>query len=118
MNRTQIRKTCLSLAGTTEETLWKKDLVFKVGGKMFACYDDSEQSTGRFSFKVDDERFLELTDQPGILPAPYLARAHWVLVDPKKAPLDKTELGDLLRRSYELVFKKLTKKKQKEMTGN
>jgi predicted DNA-binding protein (MmcQ/YjbR family) len=40
---------------------------------------------GRLSFKVEDARFLELTDQPGIIPAPYLARAHWIsVIEPQR----------------------------------
>ena len=36
---------------------------------------------GRLSFKVGSERFLELTDQPGISSAPYMARAYWVSIN-------------------------------------
>ena len=32
-----IRALCLSLPGATEQILWEHDLVFKVGGKMFAA---------------------------------------------------------------------------------
>jgi predicted DNA-binding protein (MmcQ/YjbR family) len=64
--------------------------------------------------KVDDDRFLELTDRPGIIPAPYLARARWVAVDSADALSDE-EAAQLLRRSYELVFAKLTKKLQREI---
>jgi predicted DNA-binding protein (MmcQ/YjbR family) len=66
------------------------------------------------SFKVEDDRFLELTDRPGIIPAPYLARAKWVYVENAKA-LDDREAAALLRRSYELIFAKLTKKLQREI---
>jgi predicted DNA-binding protein (MmcQ/YjbR family) len=101
-----------SLPGVTEDTKWGNDLVFSVGGKMFAVTNLGE-ATG-ISFKVDDERFLELTDRPGIIPAPYLARAKWVYVEDAKA-LDDEEAAQLLRRSYELVFAKLTKKAQREI---
>ena len=66
------------------------------------------------SFKVEDARFLELTERPGFVPAPYLARAHWVLVAKPEA-LPAGELRDLLRRSYELVREKLPKKTQREL---
>jgi predicted DNA-binding protein (MmcQ/YjbR family) len=36
MNLEKIREYCLSLPHVTEEVLWEKDLVFKIGGKMFA----------------------------------------------------------------------------------
>lgn len=32
------------------------------------------------SFNVQPEEFIELTNKKGIIPSPYLARYHWVLV--------------------------------------
>jgi predicted DNA-binding protein (MmcQ/YjbR family) len=106
---------CRSFAGSTEDIKWGADAVFSVGGKMFAVTGSEVPATG-MSFKVEDDRFLELTDRPGIIPAPYLARAKWVFVENAKA-LDDREAGALLRRSYELVFAKLTKKLQRELGG-
>lgn len=105
---------CRSLPGVTEDTKWGNDLVFSVGEKMFAVTNLGEPEG--ISFKVDDDRFLELTDREGIIPAPYLARAKWVYVEDAKA-LGDEEAAQLLRRSYELVFGKLTKKIQREISG-
>lgn len=115
MNAAELRTLCLSFKGVTEQVQWGDDRVFKVGGKMFAVTGDEPDS--RYSFKVDDERFLELTDVDGVIPAPYLARAKWVQVDPASCALSDSELRELLRRSFELVFAKLTKKLQREITG-
>lgn len=114
MNFDQAKTLCRSFPGVTEDTKWDNDLVFSIGGKMFAVTNLGE-ATG-MSFKVEDERFLELTDRPGILPAPYLARAKWVYVEDTSA-LNDEEAAQLLRRSYELVFAKLTKKLQRELAG-
>ena len=105
---------CHSFPGVTTDTKWGNDLVFSVGEKMFAVTNLGEPEG--FSFKVDDDRFLELTDREGIIPAPYLARAKWVYVEDAKALSDE-EAAQLLRRSYELVFGKLTKKVQREISG-
>lgn len=105
---------CRSFPGVTEDTKWGNDIVFSVGDKMFAATNLGE-ATG-ISFKVEDERFLELTDRPGIIPAPYLARAKWVYVDDAQA-LGDADAAQLLRRSYELVLAKLTKKLQRELSG-
>ena len=51
-----------------------------VGGKMFCVFLLEAGRAATCSFKVDDERFLELTGVPGVIPAPYLARAKWVQV--------------------------------------
>ncbi len=104
---------CRSFPGATEDIKWGNDTVFSVGAKMFACTSADVPAEG-MSFKVDDERFLELTDRPGIIPAPYLARAKWIYVQNKKAMGDK-EAAQLLRRSYELVLSKLTRKLQREI---
>ena len=115
MNASELRVTCMSFKGATEQIQWGDDRVFKIGGKMFAVTGDDPDS--HYSFKVDEERFLELTDLDGIIPAPYLARAKWVQVDPAYCRLPDSELRDLLRRSYELVFAKLTKKLQREIAS-
>jgi len=105
----------MSLPGATENIQWGDDRVFKIAGKMFACSGLEENS--RYSFKVEDERFLELTDLPGIEPAPYLARARWVQVDPETCRLAREDIEALVRRSYELVVAKLPKKTQRAIRG-
>jgi len=107
-----IRKLVSAWPGVTEDVKWGHDLVFSVGGKMFCAMEVTGR--GGLGFKVEPERFLELTDRPGIVPAPYLARAHWVsLADAKAVP--DAELRALLRRSYELVRARLSKKLQREL---
>lgn len=115
MNLKKALELCRSLPGATEDIKWGAALVFSVGEKMFACTGNEAEPDG-ISFKVDDERFLELTDRPGIIPAPYLARMKWVKVIDLKAVTD-TEAAELLKRAHELVFGKLTKKLQREIGG-
>ena len=116
MKAASLRKYCATLPGTTEQIQWEKDRVFKIGGKMFAC--SGIEADSRYSFKVETERFLELTDLEGIVPAPYLARAHWIQIDPSACSLSAAELKKLIRRSYELVFSKLPKKTQRAIQGD
>lgn len=113
MRQQAVRKICMKLPGATENIQWGEDRVFKIAGKMFACTGIEKDS--RYSFKVDDERFLELTDQPGIAPAPYLARAKWVQVNPANCQLKDREIAALLERSWELVVAKLPKKVQRSL---
>ncbi len=108
MKQDGLRAICMALPGATEQIQWGADRVFKVGRKMFACSGTEPDS--RYSFKVDDFRFLELTDLDGIEPAPYLARAKWVQIDPARCRLPDEDLEALVRRSYELVHSKLPKK--------
>ena len=108
------KQLCRSFPGCVEDIKWGDNLVFSVGTKMFAV-THVDASADAISFKVEDERFLELTDRAGIIPAPYLARARWVQVQ-RTAKLSNAEASALLRRSYELVFAKLTRKLQRELS--
>jgi predicted DNA-binding protein (MmcQ/YjbR family) len=103
-----LRKICLSLPHATEQIQWGSDLLFKVHGKMFAA-TPLEPAPVCLSFKSSDEAFAELTERPGVIPAPYLARAKWVALETRDA-IGREELAGLLRTSYQLVLAKLPKK--------
>ncbi|HJZ64178.1 MAG TPA: MmcQ/YjbR family DNA-binding protein [Candidatus Acidoferrum sp.] len=105
-----IRKLCLSFPHATEQVQWGYDLVFKIGGKMFAI-TPLEPAPVFLTFKATEESFAELTERPGIIPAPYLARAKWVAMENADA-LSPQELAALLRLSYDLVLAKLPKRTQ------
>ena len=108
MNIDSVRAFCLEMPHATESIQWGNDLVMKVGGKMFAVIV-LEPASVWLSFKCAPDDFAELTERPGIIPAPYAARYHWVALETKDA-LAPAELKLRLQRSYELVFEKLTKK--------
>jgi predicted DNA-binding protein (MmcQ/YjbR family) len=108
MNVDWLRDLCLSFPHATEHVQWGYDLVFKVGGKMFAI-TPLEPAPVWLTFKASEESFVELTERPGIIPAPYLARAKWVALETRDA-LPAEELAQLLRLSYDLVFAKLPRK--------
>jgi len=112
MNIEDLRKLCSSLPAVTEDIKWGNDLAFSIGGKMFCVA--SLETPFTCSFKVRDEEFEELSNQDGFIPAPYMARAKWVLVtDPSK--LNKREGEKYIKQSYELVKMKLTKKLRQEL---
>ena len=50
------------------------------GGRKFAYFKTSEPEQWRFSIRTTPERFMELTDVPGIKPARYMAKFHWVTI--------------------------------------
>ncbi|HEX2617659.1 MAG TPA: MmcQ/YjbR family DNA-binding protein [Flavobacteriales bacterium] len=111
MTNADIRKYCLSLAGTTEDVKWDHHLCFNVGGKMYCITTPDAFST---SLKADPEEFEELCAKPGVNPAPYLARNKWVQVERGDA-LSATEWKRLLRISYLEVRKKLPLKAQRAL---
>jgi predicted DNA-binding protein (MmcQ/YjbR family) len=108
-----LRDLCLSFPQVTEEEVWTDDLTFKVAGKMFA-HSVLIPAPVWLSFKASPESFAELTERPGIIPAPYLARAKWVALETKDA-LPPDELAALLRQSYDMVVGKLPRKTQESL---
>ncbi|MEO5926930.1 MAG: MmcQ/YjbR family DNA-binding protein [Bryobacteraceae bacterium] len=113
MNLAWLRAHCLSLPHTTEQIQWGDHLLFKIGGKMYAGTSVEGGDAG-MSFKVSPEDFEELVERPGIIPAPYLARAKWIALEHEDA-MPRAELKQRLTRSYELVKLGLTKKVRLEL---
>lgn len=110
MDIKQLRGLAGRWPGVGEDVKWGADLCLLVADKMFLV---TGMDGGAFTIKADPERFLELTDRPGISPAPYLARAQWIKVEPGALPA--AERDALIRRSYELVRAKLPKARQREL---
>ena len=115
MDMDWIRNLCLSFPQTTEQIQWGDDLVFKVAGKIHAITVLNPAKIW-LCFKVSPEKFAELTERPGIIPAPYLARAKWVALETKDA-LSSDEFAVLLRESYDMVVAKLPKKTREALTS-
>lgn len=101
----------LGLPGAHVVVQWGDDHVYKVGGKMFACTDGAGRS---LSVKVSDIAFEALTESGRARPAPYLARAKWVMFDDLSA-LDDAEVADWLRSAHALVAAKLAKAARREL---
>lgn len=107
-----LRTISLSFPSVTEEVKWGNDLCFCVGGKMFCVTNLEPPHT--FSFKVTDAEFDELSQSEGFKPAPYLARAKWVLVT-DSSKLSRKELKTYLQQSYELITAKFSRKQRKDL---
>lgn len=112
MDIDQLRTFCTALPAVTEDVKWGDNLVFSVGNKMFCMA--SLEPPFRCSFKVPDEEFEELSSRDGFLPSPYMARAKWVLLT-SPTRLHNREWEAHIRRSYELVKARLTKKARTEL---
>src|SRR4029077_8817984 len=89
-------------------------LVFQVGGRTFAYFKTSLPERWRFSIRVSPDRFLELTDRPGIKPARYRGRYHWVTIA-KVQSVPADYLTELIRASYRRALDSLSLKKQREI---
>jgi predicted DNA-binding protein (MmcQ/YjbR family) len=89
-----IRQYCLRFPHTSEIVQWGADLCFKVDGKLFVVAA-MEMVPQRISFKCTPENFAELCERPGIIPAPYMARAQWVSLERLNA-LPDAELREMI----------------------
>lgn len=83
-------------------------LVYSIGDKKFAYFKTSEPEKWRFSIRVTPDRFIELTDVPGIKPARYFARFHWVTIVNTQS-LSTDYLNELIDWSYQKARNSLSK---------
>src|SRR5689334_12815196 len=108
MRLARLKSFALALPQTTVINQWG-GLVFKVAGKVFIILPlDGELPEG-ISLKCLPEEFDELVQRDGIVQAPYCAKRHWIRIEDLSL-LPEGELLALVRRSYDLVVAKLTKK--------
>jgi|SRR4030095_2100505 len=104
-----IQRYCLSFPGATEQVQWEESLLFKVGGKIFVIYNFGLVTNNRISLKCTEEKFQEMIELENIIPAPYLARNKWITLQ-DGCRLKISEIKELIKESYKLVFAKLPKK--------
>jgi predicted DNA-binding protein (MmcQ/YjbR family) len=113
MDTDGLKRYCLSLPGA-ESLLYghpSNILVYFVGGKRFAWFKTSAPEQWRFTIRTTPDRFLELTDVPGIKPARFMARFHWVtIVDVRTVP--EAYLRELVDWSYQKAFRSLPRWRQ------
>ncbi len=112
MNIEELRALCKALPHTIEDVKWGNDLCFCVAEKMYCVTGTSDQFGT--SFKCSPEEFEALCARPGIKPAPYLARYHWVHVDSPEALSDE-EWIVFIKKSYHLVTSKFSGKLKREL---
>lgn len=111
-----LRRYCLAFPQATENLQWGDDLCFKVGGKIFATVS-LDSAPQKLCFKCTPEKFAELIEQEGIIPAPYVGRYKWVLVEGLDVLWD-AELQDLIRQSYQMVVAKAPARSHRKRRPN
>jgi predicted DNA-binding protein (MmcQ/YjbR family) len=92
-------------------------LVFKVGDKMFALSSllKWEQSTPTVNLKCEPDLALELrASYDAVQPGFHMNKKHWNTVTFNQ-DVDDEKLKDLIDHSYNLVFKSLSLKLQKQL---
>jgi predicted DNA-binding protein (MmcQ/YjbR family) len=121
MDPETVRSYLLRLPDVRETMQWGANLVFWVGdktkgGKMFALMNLDEDGRAVLSFAAGAERYAELLETEGVIPAPYLARAYWVAVEHWKV-FRGSELEALLQHARDVVYEKMPRKTKEALTG-
>lgn len=115
MTRDEFDIFCGALPATTHVVQWGNASVWKVGGKIFAvCSSWGEGAHAKFSFKCSDLSYALLTQQDGLVPAPYLARAKWVQME-RSGALPEEDLKAYIAAAHKIIAGKLTKKQRKDL---
>jgi predicted DNA-binding protein (MmcQ/YjbR family) len=104
---------CQSLPAVTTEKKWDNELRFFVGEKLFCML--SLDPPHRVSFKCSPAQYHQLISRPGIVPAPHLARYHWVQLKQEDI-VPSTELENFLHNAYDIIVSTLPPYEQEEIT--
>jgi predicted DNA-binding protein (MmcQ/YjbR family) len=111
MDAERIRAYILTLPHAVETMQWGANLVFwvgdkTIGGKMFALVNLDGDGKGVISYAAGPQRYSELLEIEGIIPAPYMARIYWVAVE-RWSVFRTTEWEQELSAAHTLTFNKL-----------
>jgi predicted DNA-binding protein (MmcQ/YjbR family) len=118
MDAERIRAYILTLPHAVETMQWGANLVFwvgdkTIGGKMFALVNlDGDDGLERnktspvISYAAGPQRYSELLEIEGVIPAPYMARIYWVAVE-RWSVFRTTEWEQELSAAHTLTFNKL-----------
>ena len=116
MNTRQVKGRCKTFPCAVEALYGEpcNFLAYPVGGKTFAYFKTSELERWRFSVRVSPGRFVELTGIPGVKPARYRGRFHWVaIVKVRQCPA--AYLAELIECSYRKAVDSLSVAKRKSL---
>ena len=113
MTVTELKAFCCGFPGA-RETLYGEPynfLVYSIGGRKFAYFKTSAPERWRFSTRVAPDRFIELTDIPGVKPARYRGRHHWITIV-NVSGFPAPYLRELVKWSYQRALVSLSKARQ------
>jgi len=109
MDIVDLRTYCLGLPHVTEDTPFDADvLAFRVHGKIFALASMAKNDS--VNLKCDPERAVQLREQFfAVQPGYHMNKTHWNTVF-FNGDLNDSELLNLVKHSYDLIFASLPKK--------
>lgn len=109
----------LSMAGVTKDLQADWNWIrYQIGGKMFAAVCLNQENKPYYiTLKLEPSEGDFLRSQyPDIIPGYYMNKIHWNSIKPDGNVPDDL-LKDMLTRSYKLVLKSFSQKKQRDLLG-
>jgi predicted DNA-binding protein (MmcQ/YjbR family) len=111
MDAETARAFLLKLPHVVETQQWGDNLVFwvgdkAIGGKMFCLLNLDGSAHGVISYSAGPERYVELLERESLVPAPYMARIHWVAAE-RWSAWRNAEWQSELRAAHAITFVKL-----------
>lgn len=97
---------CARLPGALRVIQWGGSHVWKIGPRMFAVAGSATggNGTGPFACSVKSSELARqaLAHEPGVTPAPCLARAGWLRIE--TGAMSDDGIADMIRVSHQLVL--------------
>ena len=103
---TEIREICLALPEAVEVESWGRP-TFRAT-KIFAMFTGDEAHPYALVFKPDADEQVALVQDPRFYAPPYWGPFGWLALDLSAAPVDWTEVAELVETSYrQIALKRL-----------
>ena len=108
----RLRTICLSLPAATEGITFGHP-TFRIADKMFAVLEEYKGELG-ICLKVGTLLQGVFLDDPRFFRTPYIGKHGWVTLRVYAAPLNRSEIREMVKGSYKLVAPPKSQKKQKK----
>lgn len=97
----ELREICLALPEAVEKETWGRP-TFRAG-KIFAMFTGDEEHPYALTFKPDADEQVALVQDSRFYAPPYWGPFGWLSLDFSAAPVDWTEVAELVETSYRQV---------------
>lgn len=97
-----LRRICLSFPQSAEVEAWGRP-TFRAGKKMFAVFQGTDEHPYAVVFKPEPDGRPALVQDPRFYVPAYFGPSGWLALDFTAAPVDWTEVGELMDASYRQV---------------
>jgi predicted DNA-binding protein (MmcQ/YjbR family) len=116
MTRDEFNDFCSNLLAAHHVVQWQGSDVWKVGGKVFAICDCSNDLMPGITFKTSETDYEILREMPGLRPAPYLASRGMKWIQRyDRSDLSDNDLRCCITQSYNIVKLSFSRQKRFEL---